>query len=115
MRRLPRAANRRGGIQSPAANEVDPTDARLVSLTGPISSTATFSGFLYSSVWNNDSSNTFVHRLTFTYEITNDVASPDAIARLAVSNFNLFSTDASYDSTFGGTAPDLITAAAMAL
>jgi hypothetical protein len=55
----------------------------------------TFSGTLTSKVWTNDSSNPF-GGLTFTYELSNNLSSLDAIDRFTLSRYTGFQVDASY-------------------
>jgi hypothetical protein len=93
-----------GGVQFPAVAEAQPTGATtLVANSGPVAFTAaTFSGTLTSQVLSGDTSNPFgTNALTFTYLITNNAGSPHDIARLAVSNYGLFQTDASYNGASG--------------
>jgi hypothetical protein len=60
----------------------------------------TFSGTLISKVWSGDTSNPWfaLGGLTFTYEISNDLLSPDPIDRFTLSSYAGFFTDASYTS-----------------
>jgi hypothetical protein len=59
---------------------------------------ATFSGTLVSKVISGDTSNPFAGGLTFTYELSNNSFSPDAIDRFTLSSYLGFSVDASYPS-----------------
>jgi hypothetical protein len=102
-----------GGVQFPASPEAEPVNANLVFSTGPVSfSSATLAGILRSSVWNNDLSNPFgANALTFTYELSAGPTSAHDIARLSVSNFDNFLTDASYNPA-SGVPPTVITRSA---
>jgi len=103
-----------GGVLSPPPAEASPVGGSVVFNTGPVPFTAgTFSGTLTSEAIAGDSSNPW-GGLTFTYEIDNFSASSDEIARMTVSSFGLFLTDASYNSTtpVGGLAPMSITRSA---
>ena len=92
-----------GGVQFPAVAEPDPVGATLVFSTGPVNfSSATLDGTLRSSVWSNDATNPFgPNALTFTYELSASAASIHDIARLSVSNFDGFLTDASFNPAAG--------------
>jgi hypothetical protein len=75
--------------------EPDPVGASLVaSLSLPFTA-PTFSGTLISKVWSGDTSNPF-GGLTFTYELSNNLISPDPIDRFTLSSYAGFLTDASY-------------------
>jgi hypothetical protein len=103
-----------GGVLSPPPAEASPVGGSVLFNTGPVPFTAgTFSGTLTSTAISGDSSNPW-GGLTFTYEIDNFSASGDEIARMTVSSFGLFVTDASYNSTtpVGGLAPMSITRSA---
>src|SRR6266702_6877508 len=96
-----------GGVLSPPPAEASPVGGSVLFNTGPVPFTAgTFSGTLTSAAISGDSSNPW-GGLTFTYGINNFVGSRDDIARLTVSSFGLFLTDASYNPTtpVGGLAP----------
>jgi hypothetical protein len=99
-----------GGVQFPAVAEPDPVGAALVITSGAIPFTAgTFAGTLTSSVFTNDASNPFgPNALTFTYQVTNGAGSAHDIERLAVSNYDGFLTDASFQSA-AGVPPTMIT------
>lgn len=92
-----------GAVQFPAIAEPDPVGATLVFSTGPLSfSSATLDGTLRSTVWSNDATNPFgPNALTFTYELSASLASIHDIVRLAVSNFDSFQTDASFNPASG--------------
>ena len=102
-----------GGVQFPAVAEPDPIGATLVFSTGPLAfSSATLAGTLQSSAWINDASNPFgLLALTFTYELSASAASLHDIARLSVSSYDAFLTDASFNPA-GGVPPTLITRSA---
>ena len=103
-----------GGVLSPPPAETSPVGGTVLFNTGPVPFTAgSFSGTLTSEAIAGDTSNPY-GGLTFTYEIDNFSASSDDIARMTVSSFGLFLTDASYNSTtpVGGLAPMSITRSA---
>jgi len=92
-----------GGVQFPAVPEADPVGATLVFSTGPVNfSSATLAGTLRSNVWSNDLSNPFgPNALTFTYELSAAPTSIHDLARLSVSNYGNFLTDASFNPAAG--------------
>ena len=91
--------------------EPEPVGASLVASTN-VSFTGVnffgdtkFTGSLLSQVWSGDSSNPF-GGLTFTYILSNDNSSVDAIGRLTLSSFGGYSTDVSFfTNTFSGVIP----------
>jgi hypothetical protein len=105
-----------GGVQFPAIAEPGPVGGTQLATTGPVAfSSATFNGFLTSSVFTGDTSNPFgLNGLTFVYQLVNAPNSGDSIGRLTVSSFDNFLTDVSYNPTLpvGGTPPTLITRSA---
>ena len=90
-----------------APGEPDPTGGVVQAGTGvavPFASApgpASFSGSLTTTVIAGDPSNT-LGGLTFTYRITNDLASLSAIERMTNLNFAGFLTDVSYQTPPGG-------------
>lgn len=97
------------GVTTLAAGEAEPSGPTKIeaTLTVPVVA-ATFSGSLTSTVLSGDTSNPFPGGLTFIYELSNFETSPHAIHRFTVSNFTTFSTDVSYSTLSGGTAPTLM-------
>lgn len=90
----------------PVPGEADPTGGNvLFSLTEPFAG-ASFSGFLTSTVIQNDSSNPY-GGLTFTYLLTNEASSTHPIGRITLNGFENFLTDASYLTPGVGRVPTL--------
>ena len=97
-----------GSSISAPAEPGEPSGGTVLATVGPLSFTATtFSGSLLSRVIEGDTTNPW-GGLTFTYVITNDASSLDAIVRLTVSSFEGFETDVSYNSLSMGTTPSLV-------
>ena len=91
-----------------AVGQNNPVGGSLVPGTGsplPVSSD-TFSGTLTSSVVAGDTSNPY-GGLTFTYLLSNDLASSDAIGRITINSFAGFLTDVSFQSPGAGVQPTL--------
>lgn len=92
-----------------APGEADPGPGAVVVGGGlPVPFIAvSYSGTLTSTVWNNDPTNPFgLDALTFTYVITNAVASAHELHRFTVSSFDNFLTDVSYSTSLpAGIAP----------
>ena len=76
--------------------EPGPTGGLTIGSTSVPFVAATFSGTLVSKVITNDASNPFAGGLTFTYELSNNLLSPDPIDRFTLSSYLGFSVDASY-------------------
>lgn len=76
--------------------EAEPVGATLVTSSTVNFSALTFSGTLTSKVWSGDTSNPH-GGLTFTYEISNNLISADAIDRFTLSSYAGFLVDASYN------------------
>ena len=89
-----------------AVGENQPVGGTLVGGTGTALgfTSATFSGTLTSSVITGDTSNPY-GGLTFTYLLSNDSISPDAIERITVNSFAGFQTDVSFLSPGPGVQP----------
>ena len=96
------------GSVFPVPDEPDPTGGAVVSGSGVVVPFATsgFSGTLTSTVLSGDPSNAW-GGLTFTYLLTNDSVSSNALTRMTVENFTGFLTDVSYQTGSGGIAPSL--------
>jgi hypothetical protein len=77
-------------------SEAEPVGATLVTSSTVNFSALTFSGTLISKVWSGDTSNPH-GGLTFTYELSNNLVSPDAIDRFTLSSYAGFLVDASYN------------------
>jgi hypothetical protein len=73
----------------------------IETLTSP-----TFTGTLVSEVIAGDASNPF-GGLTFVYQVTNNLVSPDAIERVTIDNYTGFTVDASYQTPAAGQIPTL--------
>jgi hypothetical protein len=59
-----------------------------------------YSGVLFSTVWNNDSSNPYgMADLTFTYLIQMDFSTQDPVSRFTISSFANYLTDVSYTTS----------------
>jgi hypothetical protein len=85
-----------GQIVWPAAAEPDPVGGAVVGFTGPVPFVATtFSGTLTTTVIAGDNTNP-LGGLTFTYLLTNNAVSPNAIGRLTVVDFTQWLTDVSF-------------------
>jgi len=88
-----------------APGEPDPVGGVVIATTGPLPIVAVdFTGTLTSSVIAGDVSNP-LGGLTFTYLLTNNLQSREAIGRLTVSSFAPFLTDASFQAPPIGTPP----------
>lgn len=98
-----------GNSLFPAPGEPDPSDGStvLASLTSPFNVPGFFIGSLTATVVAGDPANP-LGGLTFTYELSNAPQSPNAIARLTVTNYSGFGTDASYETPATGLTPALI-------
>jgi hypothetical protein len=93
-----------GATLFPVPGEGDPgPGSAMLATTGPVAFAApgAFAGTLTSSVWL-DSATGF---MTFTYQLTNAAASPNAITRMTIDDFTGFTTDASFQTPAGGLAP----------
>lgn len=93
-----------------AVGEPDPTGGVVVAGGVPVPFVAlTFTGTLTSTVIAGDPSNPY-GGLTFTYQISNDPGSPNAINRLTVQDAELplFLTDVSYQTPAAGVIPTLM-------
>jgi hypothetical protein len=92
----------------PAAAEPDPVGGAVVA--GPMTvpfSTASYSGWLITTVITGDTSN-LLGGLTFVYELSNSPTSTDAIHRLTVNGFDGFQTDVSYQVGSPGLPPAIV-------
>ena len=92
-----------GGSLFPVPAEPDPTGGAVMPPTGmtvPFASGG-FSGTLTSTVTAGDPSNA-LGGLTFTYLLTNDAVSSNAISRVTVDSFTGFMTDVSYQTPAPG-------------
>jgi hypothetical protein len=97
-----------GGFLFPPPGEPDPTGGTVVATqTIPFNVPGFFSGSLTSTVISGDTTNT-LGGLTFTYRLTNDPGSPNAMARLTVQDYTGFTTDASYETPAAGVIPAII-------
>jgi hypothetical protein len=97
-----------GSTLFPAPGETDPSGGIVVSsLTTPFNVPGFFQGSLLATVISGDPSNT-LGGLTFTYQITNAAASPNAIARFTVNHYSGFNVDASFQLPATGLPPSLI-------
>lgn len=90
------------GGASPMVLELEPVGATLVASTN-VSFTGVdffgnikFTGNLLSQVWSGDASNPF-GGLTFTYLLSNNANSPDALGRLTLSSYSGYQTDVSFN------------------
>lgn len=87
-----------GGSVVPGATG-SPAGATQLATTGAVAfnslvDPAAYSGTLNSTVYNNDAGNPFgLNRLTFTYLLTNNANSRDAINRLVSNNFQGYQVD----------------------
>ena len=99
-----------GGTLFPVPGEPDPTGG--ASVCGPVTfpyATATFSGTLTSNVLSGDPSNPFGPAgLTFTYLLHNNAASVNVNARLTVTDWTGFLTDASFQAPTVGVRPTYV-------
>jgi hypothetical protein len=100
-----------GGSLLLVSGELDPTGGAVVPPTGvtvPFASGG-FSGTLTSTVISGDPSNA-LGGLTFTYLLTNDAVSSNAISRVTVDSFTSFMTDVSYQTPapIGSIPPSLV-------
>lgn len=92
----------------PAPGEADPTGGSVIaSQTLPFAVPGFFTGSLKSEVISGDPSNP-LGGLTFTYVLTNDTASPNAMARMTVQDFTGFQADASFQTPAAGVPPTFI-------
>ncbi len=93
------------GFLTPVPTEADPGAAVPIAGTGlPVPFTGLgFSGVLVSTVYRGNSFGP--DNLTFTYQLSNDASSVNALHRLTVSSFENFLTDVSIQA--GGIAPTL--------
>ena len=91
-----------------AVGQNNPVGGSLAAGTGsPLAvSSDTFSGTLTSSVIVGDTSNPY-GGLTFTYLLSNDLVSSDAIGRITINSFAGFLTDVSFQSPGAGVQPTL--------
>ena len=100
-----------GGSLFPVSGELDPTAGAVVPPTGVTVPFAVpgFSGTLTSTVISGDPSNA-LGGLTFTYLVTNDAVSSNAISRVTVDSFTSFMTDVSYQTPApgGSVVPSLV-------
>lgn len=98
-----------GGTLFPAPGEPDPTGGAVVGgpLVSPFAVPGMFSGTLTSTVIAGDPSNP-LGGLTFTYVLSNDPGSANAMARVTVSSYAGFATDASYQLGTPGVPPTFI-------
>jgi hypothetical protein len=87
-----------GGSVVPGAT-ASPAGATQLATTGAVAFTslvdpAAYNGTLTSTVYSNDPNNTFgANRLTFTYLLSNNANSRDAIERLVTNNFQGYQVD----------------------
>jgi hypothetical protein len=99
-----------GGVVVPGPTG-SPTGATLLATTGAVNfaslvDPSAYSGSLTSSVYSNDPGNTFgANRLTFTFLLSNNANSRDAIERFVANNYRGYQVDAAINSTGGGRAP----------
>lgn len=90
------------GSASPMVLEAEPIGATLVASTNvtfngvDFFGNIKFTGNLLSQVWSGDTSNPF-GGLTFTYLLSNNASSPDAMGRLTLSSFSGHLTDVSFN------------------
>jgi hypothetical protein len=96
-----------GGALFPAPSEPDPIGGSVLQTIVTPFSSATLSGILTSRVVQGDSGNTN-GGLTFTYQISLSLNSPNGVSQLSISRFGSFLTDASYFTIVGDTAPSFI-------
>ena len=78
------------------SQESEPVGATLLQSSSVPFTAPTFSGTLLSQVWTGDTANP-LGGLTFTFQIGNDLISPDAIDRVTLGGYSRFAVDASYD------------------
>ena len=78
------------------SKESEPVGATLLQSSSVPFTAPTFSGTLLSQVWTGDTANP-LGGLTFTFQIGNDLISPDAIDRVTLGGYSRFAVDASYD------------------
>jgi hypothetical protein len=87
-----------GGSVVPGATP-SPTGATQLATTGAVAfnslvDPAAYSGTLTSTVYNNDANNPFgANKLTFTYLLSNNANSRDAIERMVTNNFQGYQVD----------------------
>ena len=90
-----------------AVAEPDPIGGTVIANSGPVAfSSGTINGTLTSQVIQGATNP--LGGLTFTYLLTLNGGSPDAVERFSISAYDAFSTDASYNTSVGATAPTTI-------
>jgi len=90
-----------------AVGEPDPIGGVIINVPAPMPfASPSFTGTLTTTVIAGDATNPF-GGLTFTYLLTNDQKSPDAIDRLTINSFAGFLTDVSFQIPAAGQAPTL--------
>ncbi len=87
-------------------NENHPVGGSVVTSSVQPFATANYTGLLTSKVISGDTSNAY-GGLTFTYQLTNDVGSANAITRLTINGFTAYATNMSYKLGTGTTAPTI--------
>ena len=99
-----------GGVVVPTATG-SPTGATLLQSTGAIPfaslvDPSAYSGTLTSAVYTNDPGNSFgANRLTFTFLLSNNANSRDAIERFVANNYVGLQVDAAVNAAGGGRSP----------
>lgn len=89
-----------------AVSEVNPVGGTVLQTLVTPFATANYTGFLTSSAIAGDTSNPY-GGLTFTYSISNDAGSANAITRLTINGFQAYATDMSYQLGTGTVAPTI--------
>jgi hypothetical protein len=89
-----------------AVSEVNPVGGSVLQTLVTPFATANYTGFLTSSAITGDTSNPF-GGLTFTYSLSNDAGSANAITRLTVNGYQGYATDMSYQLGTGTVAPTI--------
>jgi hypothetical protein len=87
-----------------AVSEVNPVGGSVLETLVMPFATANYTGFLTSRAISGDTSNPY-GGLTFTYSVSNDVGSANAITRLTMNGFTAYATDVSYQLGTGNVAP----------
>lgn len=88
-------------------NENNPVGGTVLSSLPATFATANYTGTLTSTVIQGDTSNPY-GGLTFTYQLTNDVPSLNAIQRIIIPGFSGYATDVSYKFGTGTVAPSKV-------
>jgi hypothetical protein len=96
-------------VVAPAEAKPDGASSLLFTTTPIPFSAPGYTGFLTSTVYDNDATNPFgPTALTFTYLLANNPTSTHELHRFTVSSFQNFATDVSYSSLSGGLEPTFI-------